>query len=497
MTKLSKTAFKNKYNDPTTGLFKDNTAGDISEGDSRSLVDDTADSFASQDALAAKANSATVTTLAGRVTQNETDISSNTTNIANNTTALGNKLDSNSNQLNPIPTQANRGELVLQSTTGETYIVESLYNLLDGSTSTSAGEVADKIVLVTQTGLESLTIAGLRDQIGVDDWTSQPSGRVWKTNATGRPSWQVDATSGGGAGQTQAQVIALINSNRPFGGREILNSQSGALTDADVSAIGQTIRVNIDNANDRTVTMPQTSDANQWKKVLILRVADNNDTGDITINQHASDTGQRFRLLDDSLASSISLSGDASSIKGVLIQQIVDTGDVNNWQVIAELNEDEVNNALFSASDAVGTPTNTSSFYFTDTNGNPMRVSGENLKTFLNPPPTESDNIYLAADPTQTFPGISGLTAQMFTNGVLHTTIPTFTQDSYIFIAQPATDNDLTHIIVAGQVGDSITDFIRQTGTVQVNGEAYRIWRSRFSWRTSQSGANVEIRRSV
>ena len=123
------------------------------------------------------------------------------------------------------------------------------------------------------------------------------------------------------------------------GGREILNSTSGQLTDADLSAIGETIRVNIDDANDRTVTMPQTSDANQWKKVWIFRVADSDDSGDITISQHASDTGMRFRTKDGSLASSITLgSSETGKIEGVLLQQIVDTGNVNNWQVITEYN---------------------------------------------------------------------------------------------------------------------------------------------------------------
>ena len=138
------------------------------------------------------------------------------------------------------------------------------------------------------------------------------------------------------------RVTTLEGQVRPFGGREIANSASGQLQDSDLSAIGQTIRANVDDDTDRDIIMPQTSDANQWKKVWIFRIANGNDSGEITIRQHASDTGSRFRTRNNGLATSITLgNGNTNTIQGVLIQQIVDTGDVNNWQVLAEYNTAE------------------------------------------------------------------------------------------------------------------------------------------------------------
>lgn len=45
MAELSKSDYENKYNNGTTGLFKDNTTEDIEAVDVRAEVEDTADSF--------------------------------------------------------------------------------------------------------------------------------------------------------------------------------------------------------------------------------------------------------------------------------------------------------------------------------------------------------------------------------------------------------------------------------------------------------------------
>jgi hypothetical protein len=57
MAYLDKVSYEDKYNNVTTGLFKDNATGEIGAIDNRTLVTDTADSFTSPDEVQNQSNS--------------------------------------------------------------------------------------------------------------------------------------------------------------------------------------------------------------------------------------------------------------------------------------------------------------------------------------------------------------------------------------------------------------------------------------------------------
>ena len=176
-----------------------------------------------------------------------------------------------------------------------------------------------------------------------------PAGYVLKkdTNADYDVSWQPDQTgTGGGGGLTQAQVDARV----VLGQRGVYTedtylapSVSGVLDD---NYLDRAVLVNIEDNNDKTITLPLKSTAGRAKSITLIRFANGNDSGNIIINQHANETGPGIRNLTGDIVSSLTFGGGKTSIiHGIRLTQMNDNG-INNWVITGLYNDIDINRLL-------------------------------------------------------------------------------------------------------------------------------------------------------
>ena len=114
------------------------------------------------------------------------------------------------------------------------------------------------------------------------------------------------------------------------------------------------------------------------------------------------------------------------------------------------------------------------------------------------PTPGQSDDVYLVAGTAATFPGVTGATGQHFSNtGSLVTNYPTITQDSYVFFAQPAADNDINSVGFLGGI-EQFATLQKLAATSTINSVLFMKYGEQTTTiSTAGSGVAVTIGRPV